>query len=259
MKSSSARYQLPSAIKQLANLPRSGRQLLMLMLDIVALASLSWLALYLALNEPSPVKMGDGIWLCLLAPALSIPIFVRVGLYRAVVRYIGTRIIQTAVNAVTLATIAITLLGIFLIADAIPSTTYFIYWSLAVLYMTLSRLYLRNWYLVFMGTSEDCRRIIVYGAGHAGMQLATSLQTSRLYRPVAFVDDSEKLHGHIVQDLVVRSPADLPQLVEHTEADLIALALPSVTHQRRQNIVKELEHLPIEVKTVPSLTDLMSG
>ncbi len=259
MKSSSARYQLPSAIKQLANLPRSGRQLLMLMLDIVALASLSWLALYLALNEPSPVKMGDGIWLCLLAPALSIPIFVRVGLYRAVVRYIGTRIIQTAVNAVTLATIAITLLGIFLIADTIPNTTYFIYWSLAVLYMTLSRLYLRNWYLVFMGTSEDCRRIIVYGAGHAGMQLATSLQTSRLYRPVAFVDDSEKLHGHIVQDLVVRSPADLPQLVERTEADLILLALPSVTHQRRQNIIKELEHLPIEVKTVPSLTDLMSG
>lgn len=259
MKTPSARYQLPTSVQHLANLPRGGRQLLMLLLDILALVCLSWLALYLSLNEFPPVTMEQEVWFYLLAPSISIPIFVRVGLYRAVVRYIGTRIIQTAVNAVTLATVAIALAGFFLIGEAIPGSTYFIYWLLAVLYMTLSRLYLKNWYLAFMGASEDCRRIIVYGAGHAGMQLATSLQTSRLYRPVAFVDDSEKLHGHIVQDLVVRSPADLARLVEQTEADLILLALPSVTYQRRQDIIKELEYLPIEVKTVPSLTDLMSG
>ncbi len=101
--------------------------------------------------------------------------------------------------------------------------------------------------------------VIIYGAGSSGMQLLVALQNGDQYLPVAFVDDSHNMLGNTVHGIRVYSPNSLYELIESYSVRQIFLAIPSATHGERKEILNRLEHLPVHVKTVPDLFDMVSG
>ena len=101
--------------------------------------------------------------------------------------------------------------------------------------------------------------MIIYGAGDSGLQLLNSLFHGREYAPIALVDDDKRLQGLSVGGLRVYSADQIPQLVQETGAQVVLLAIPSLNRARRRAIVEDLEELQVEIKTIPGLSDIISG
>ena len=103
------------------------------------------------------------------------------------------------------------------------------------------------------------RTVVIYGAGTAGVQLASMLEHGHEYRAIAFVDDDASKNRTEVRGLPVYRPAKLAKLVDRHGVSDVLLALPSATRQRRQSIIESLDGLPIHVRTIPALQDVISG
>lgn len=101
--------------------------------------------------------------------------------------------------------------------------------------------------------------VAIYGAGSAGIQLATALQQSTEVRPVVFVDDNIALQGLIVAGISVRSPDRLASMAKSGQIRRILLAMPSITRARRNALVAQLGELECEVQIIPSFVDILSG
>jgi UDP-N-acetylglucosamine 4,6-dehydratase len=228
----------------LVRLPRSRKKALMLASDAVFIPAALWCALALKLGGP-PQGLGA-----------SIPIFVRLGLYRAVMRFIGERAIFAVVAGVTGSAILLGLITLLVSSDSIPTEAVIIYWALALVYVGGSRILIRNLMNVRASGGE---RVIVYGAGSAGAQAVDSLRSAAAFDPVAFLDDDPSLRGSVVAGLEVHSPGSLAALIKEESAQVVLLALPSQSRRRRQQILKSLEAFPVRVMTVPDIADLVSG
>src|SRR5690606_38941990 len=140
---------------------------------------------------------------------------------------------------------------------AIPVSALPIYWSLALIYVGGSRFIVRG--LLNFRWSNGTQRVVIYGAGGAGVQLATGLMRSGRYHPIAFIDDNTSLQGSTINGLEVFPLRALPDLVRHEGVAAVLLALPSQTRRRRQQILKSIEPLNLLVQTVPDYSDILSG
>jgi len=241
--------------ERLVRLPRSRKKALMLAADSVFIPAALWCALVLKLGGP-PQGLGAEPWLYVAALLASIPIFVRLGLYRAVMRFIGARAIFAVTVGVTGSAIVLGLIKWLVPGDSIPVEALIIYWALALVYVGGSRILIRNLMNV---RSTGGERVIVYGAGSAGAQAVAALRSAADYDPVAFLDDDPSLRGGVVAGLEVHSPGSLATLIEEESAQVVLLALPSQSRRRRQEILKSLESYPVRVMTVPDIADLVSG
>jgi len=134
-----------------------------------------------------------------------------------------------------------------------------IFWMLALLLMGGSRLLGKLLIISLIQNFRPKEPVIIYGAGSSGMQLLAAVQSGDQYLPVAFVDDGHKLLGSTVHGVRVYGPNSLYELVEAFSVRQILLAIPSATHAERKEILNKLEHLPVHVKTVPDLFDMVSG
>jgi FlaA1/EpsC-like NDP-sugar epimerase len=131
-------------------------------------------------------------------------------------------------------------------------------WALTLLYICFSR-YCSRLYLAAGGSSDEIERVLIYGAGSAGVQLAGCLQLSRAVLPVAMVDDDLSLNGKRVKGLKVYRPADLEALVLKEKITRVLLALPRVSRRRRRAILEQIEKFSVRVQTIPDFNDLVSG
>ena len=102
-------------------------------------------------------------------------------------------------------------------------------------------------------------RVVIYGAGEAGVNLATTISGRGKFSLVGFVDDSPALQGAVINGLEVHSPRSLPALINEFDVSRVLLALPSIRRRRRQQIINQLEKLPVHVQTMPDFNDLISG
>jgi len=109
--------------------------------------------------------------------------------------------------------------------------------------------------------AKDCcvKKVIIYGAGRAGVQLASALAYGQELTPVAFLDDDKLLHKHKVNGLRIYSMTSLSYLIERHEVTEVLLAIPSATRARRSEIIRLLEPYPVHVRTMPGLTDMAQG
>jgi FlaA1/EpsC-like NDP-sugar epimerase len=227
----------------------------MLAADAVFIPAALWSALVLRLGGP-PQGLGAEPWLYVAALLASVPIFIRLGLYRAVMRFIGARAIVAVTAGVTGSAIMLGLIKWFVPGDSMPVEAVIIYWALALVYVGGSRILIRNLMNV---RSSGGERVIVYGAGSAGAQAVAALRSAGSYDPVAFLDDDPSLRGSVVAGLEVHSPGALATLIEEESAQVVLLALPSQSRRRRQEILNLLEPVPVRVMTVPDIADLVSG
>lgn len=256
----------------LVALPRRQKRLIQLAGDTLLVWVSLWLAFFVRVGESNFVEpLGGHAWLFGIAPLLSLPIFIRLGMYRAVMRYFGNDALMTIAKAVTLSALLLAL-AIYWRTDSpklIPRSMVFNYWWLSLLLIGGLRLVMRQYFLGDWFAAgqplnlnrRDTRltRIAIYGAGTAGNQLAAALRLGRAMRPVAFIDDDPNLANRIIAGIRVYSPRRIQQMIEETGSDEILLAIPSASRARRREVLETLEPYPLSVRSVPGFMDLASG
>ena len=207
---------------------------------------------------------SDLVWVIFGAPIIAIPIFVRFGLYRAVIRYIGFKALWTVVQAVSLYALIWGVIGFMVAVDGIPRSVMLINWVLSILIIGGLRIMAR-WFLTRDGHTEntgafsDCKRALVYGAGDAGIQLVSALEYSKEYHPVGLIDDSKELQGNQIRGLDVYSVDSIGDTISKLKVDEVLIAMPSASRTKRLDIINVLESYPVLVRMLPGVAELAEG
>ena len=238
--------------------PRSEKRLLLLALDIVIIPVTLWFSFSLTFNQINLLSTLD--WLVFpLAIIVAIPIYMKLGLYRAVIKYIRSQAIGAILLATLLSTIVwIGFLSLFQITN-IPVSTALLYWLGASMGITVTRLGAQQWLYGEFSKNSSTKKVLIYGAGEAGSQLAMILKPDRSYSLVGFADDDKNLKGWNILGLRVYSPLELSEIIMNKSVDEVILAIPSASRSHRRNILEQLEKLPVHVRSIPAFADLVSG
>lgn len=225
--------------------------------SVVAVLGL-WTALALVSGQWFPSPLAAAPWLLAVAVATTLGFAWYFGLYNAVVRYLGPRAVAQVGKAVLGSSLSLWLLALAWGA-ALPPNAGPVYALILLAAVGGLRFEARNLLRNAHGALRSGQRTLIYGAGAAGVEVAFSLEHDLAYRPVAFVDDCIGLHDKLVAHYPVYAPRALPDLIERYGISLVLLAMPSASRRRRLEIVAGLEPLPVQVKTLPGLGDLVSG
>ena len=261
--------------ERLIELNHNQKRSIQIVADVLLLSLALWLALFLRLGDEGWLwpESGQG-FLFVLAPLLALPIYVRMGMYRAVMRHFGNVALYCIAKAVTLGFLAFAFL--LLVAKDLgwdvlfPRSVYFAYWALSLIFIGGLRLLAREYFMgdwLTAGLPNMRARdgemagqpVAIYGAGAAGTQLLASLKVGRMYKAVAFVDDDPKLIGRTIAGLPVYSGDGVGSMITDTGAAEMLLALPSATRARRQEILTKLQGHGLHVRTIPGIMDLACG
>lgn len=247
--------------KRLLGLPRVQKRAIAICAD--ALLCLFTVALAYRLRLDDWIFPTGNQWLSyIVAVGVAIPIFVRFGLYRAIFRYVEWH----ALSTITLACLLYGAIYSFLFSivgiQLVPRTIGFLQPILLFLSVGASRTVARFWlgggYAAILGNSTR-RRVIIYGAGSAGRQLAGGLASSHEMHVVAFIDDEQMLHGNYLNGKPIFPPSKLADVIEDYAIDDVLLAIPSATRKRRNEIVDSLSGHKVSVRTLPGIFDLADG
>lgn len=241
-------------VRWLLGLSRRTKRLIMLAADTTSIPLVMWIAVALKAGEPvSPASVFPAAGLAVL---VSIPLFGLMGLYRAVVRFMGPRAAGAVALAVTLSVAIVGALAAIFGPQVVQLSTTLIYGAFLLVYVGASRMLLR-WAL--LGRTAASGGVVIYGAGDAGVELAAALATSQNYRPVAFVDDNGGVAGSVIAGIRVHDPSELPRLLTVHSVNRVLLAMPSVSRRRRREILQGLEPLGVHVQTMPSVAAMIGG
>lgn len=240
------------------NLPRRQKQLIAASFDFVCLPLIFYFSLLLHLDGPVPGMFGHYFWLAIGAAAVAIPVFVRLGMYRAVVRYIDQEIVIAAFNCATVS--ALILAGFFFIATPgdLSTTPFLIYWISCILYILCSRFSARSLLTSRRGASSIVR-VAIYGAGEAGSLLARAILPGHEYLPVLFVDDNPQRINTTIGGIRVYPAADLEHLARKHRITTVLLAMPAITLTQQRKILDDLARLSLMIKVTPPIRSIIEG
>ena len=240
-------------------LPRPAKQLTVVAIDVLLSLIATWAAFSLRLDT---LHMPSGTqWLVYAVVSfLPLPIFARFGLYRAVFRYSGYSALVATGYAVFWYAVLLTLGLLVLRIPGVPRTLGVLQPLIFLLLVSISRALARFWLAnTFSKGNEPRGRLLIYGAGAAGVETAAALSMSRQYKLVGYVDDDPGKAGSTLNGARVYSAQRLPELIaEHAVSDIL-LAMPSASRERRFQILDAVKHLPVHVQTLPRLSDLATG
>src|SRR5215469_7276696 len=240
-------------------LPRTTKRIIMLAADAIAIPTALWAALALKFDRVDPA-LERTLAYFLVAVASALLFFALLGLYRAVIRFMGPKAMGTVIAGVSLSVLVLALFDRLFASHQIPLSAFGIYWALALLYVGGSRFLARNLFLRYVGGGrKPAARVAIYGAGNAGARVCSVLLGGPDFEPVAFIDDKKSLQGSSINGLTVFGLDVLPQLVREQQIDRILLAMPSASRRRRREILTALEPLGVHVQSLPHLSDLIAG
>ncbi len=255
---------------KIVQLPRKLKILIVLLCDVVLLPLAFWSAIAMRLGTLNP-DVSNFKMLFLLLVLFTIPIFIQIGLYRAVIRYMDDKIIYTILLGVSLSVLllaASVTLGRF---EGVPRSSIIIYWFMATTYITISRYFARGIIRSLEHSQEHSQehgedhrsrsrdRVAIYGAGRAGLQTALALFSSREFLPVAFFDDNRQLQGTTVAGIRVYSPVDALKIIQKKNIKQLLLALPLISRTKRKEIILKFEGQNLNLRTIPTFQELISG
>ncbi|WP_432743388.1 nucleoside-diphosphate sugar epimerase/dehydratase [Methylobacter sp. G7] len=247
-------------------LPRKKKAFMLISADVLFAVLALWAAFSLRLGVLYAPK-GDEWYLFAVAPVLAVPIFLRLGLYRAIIRYIEIRALWTIIQATTLYALVFAFVLYETGISGVPRTVLPLNGLNMMLLVGSSRFFARWWLggvdSRFSGgrsAAQCCKRnVVLYGAGSAGVQLASALGHGREFRPIAFIDDDSALHKRKVNGLHIYPLSSLSYLIERHQVSDILLAVPSASRARRNEIIRLLEPYSVHVRSMPGLSDIAQG
>ncbi|WP_316868978.1 polysaccharide biosynthesis protein [Ralstonia wenshanensis] len=241
-------------------LPRPAKRFVVVGLDLVLAVISVWIAYYLRIDQVG-LPQQQQMYVYILAPLLAFPIFVRFGLYRAIFRYTGMSALASTAKATGLYG-ALFFLAILLFKwDGVPRSVGLIQPIIFLLLVSTTRATARFWLAGQLGKGRHhgLGRLLIYGAGEAGVQTALALTVVREFVLLGFVDDDKSKVGRTINGLDILAPEDVPDAVERMGVTDILLAVPSLGQARRNAIIAKLRELPVHVRTLPGMVDLASG
>ncbi len=243
-------------LNNLLYLPRYQKRLIAILTDLVFLPFSLWLALSLRYDRAYWADDSSVAIAGMVTILTSIFVFTRLGLYRAVIRYMSNHAMAAVFSGVTLSALVLGASS-FALNAPIPRSVPVIYWCLAMIFVGGSRMLVRSF--VHRGMVRKKDRAIIYGAGKSGLQLSSILFHGKDVQPVAFLDDDESKHGSILNGIRVYSPDALADVLAKYSAKRVLLALGHAPRSQRANIIRFLEKYPVVVQTMPDINDVVSG
>ena len=246
---------------RLIALPRPAKRALAMSVDILLCIATVALAYRLRLDDW--IFPAGNQWLSYaVAILLALPIFVRFGLYRAIFRYVGWHALSTIAWACLIYGFGYALIFTALGFPLVPRTTGILQPIFLFLAIGASRAFARMWlgagYLAVVG-GQNRRRVLIYGAGSAGRQLAAGLSNSSEMSVVGFLDDDKSMWGSDLNGKTIYPPEELPDLIESLAVSDVLLAIPSASRKHRNETVDRLRGHKISVRTLPGISELADG
>ncbi|MES2037749.1 MAG: nucleoside-diphosphate sugar epimerase/dehydratase [Pseudomonadota bacterium] len=245
-------------MQSLLNLPRLQKQVIAALADAVCLPLMFILAIWLRYETFNVSLFNHYFWLIVSSSLIAIPVFIRIGLYRAVIRFIDQKIISVVVFGVTLSVLFMAFVAVMLHITPLSRAVFGFFWAGSILYVGASRFLARAW-LLQADMAENATRIAIYGAGKAGAQLATALRAGGEYVCAAFIDDNKSVQGSTIGGVKVFAPELLKDLADRHDIREILLAMPSISKTRQKQILDQLEPLKLKIKVTPSIQSLVNG
>jgi FlaA1/EpsC-like NDP-sugar epimerase len=226
-----------------------------MMLSLIAV----WLAFYLRIDQVG-LPLHEQNFAYVLAALLFLPIFIRMGLYRAIFRYTGMSAMAATAVAVLIYGVLFFCILLLLKRPYIPRSIGLIQPLIFLVLVGVSRAMARFWLVGEGGANMSAKgRLLIYGAGEAGVQTASALSAMRDFVLLGFVDDDPSKVGRTINGVKIYGHDHLPTLVEQLSVTDILLAIPSLTRARRHEVIAQLQLLPVHVRSLPGMLDLASG
>ena len=238
-------------------LPRQLKQALAALADAIVLPLALWAAIALRLGDWQPEV--SRYWPAFLTASLaSVPIFISLGLYRQVIRYIGKGTFWPIIKGAAAGAGAVTAVAYMASMPGFPRSVPIIFGLLATLYVAGSRFALSHWlqWRSAHALAAEPEPVIIYGAGRKGVELARALAEERRYAPKAFIDDDESLCKRTIDGLTVHSPDSLEALVAQTDARQVLVTAGTASSASRAKILRFLEPHNLRVRLVPDIDEL---
>lgn len=243
-------------LEKLLALPRNIKKIIFVIHDSLVIFIAFWFAQNLKASY-SQEWLSAANWLAFIATTgLTIFLFIRLGLYRAVTRYVSTKVLSMTVLGSAVSAV-IFFLSVLIFEQRLRLALPIVYFLVLVVLTTGSRMTLRS--LLSSRQSKAQEPVIIYGAGQSGRQLLEAIKQVNEYYAVAFVDDNPHIQRTVIYDLAVYHPSEMDNLIARYGVSKILLAIPSATSEERKNILKKLEPYPCEVLTIPGVKDLVDG
>jgi FlaA1/EpsC-like NDP-sugar epimerase len=250
-----------TAAKSFLNLPRFSKQIIAIIIDLSLCVLSTWFAFYLRLDKFISIQ-GVALTAVMVSVSLALPVFWLLGLYRTIFRYSGLSIMfSVSIALLMYGFLYFLVFGVYGV-EGIPRSIGILQPMLLFFAIVSSRLFVKYIFggnYLFKEKSQFLRKTLVYGAGSAGRQLASALANSNELKVVGFLDDDDRLHGQVLQGQEIYSPLKIADLIKSKEVQLILLALPSISRSIRNDILKNLSNYPLQVQTLPTVTDIIQG
>ena len=247
-------------VAKFSKLPHKVQQRFAMVADAVFCAIATWIAFALRLGFLY-VPAEHFLFVVVVAELLWFPIAHMRGVYRSILRYSGGRTMMglAAAGAVMAAIMSVAFATIHY--EGLPRTVAVLQPLTFVAILAASRLFVR-FVLVDMADAsggKPVRRVLIYGAGRAGQQLALSLRHEQHLRVSGYIDDDPSLVGHRLDGLKVYSPAEAGEIHRQLPIDEVLLALPNISRVRRKEIVEALQGHSFSVRVLPPTAKIIDG
>ena len=242
-------------------LPRAAKRVVAIMVDMSLCVLTVWLAYYMRLGEFVTLS-GNALIATVVSMAICLFVFIVFGLYRAIFRYSDWPALLTVVRAVSVYGLLYSAIFTAVGVNEVPRTVGIIQPILLLLFVGASRALARIWlgerYQHILKKSSR-PRVLIYGAGRTGRQLAAAMANSFEMQVVGFLDDDVRLSGNVLNGQPIYNPNDLGSVVATLSVTAVLLAMPSISRKRRNEILGQIRSAQVSVRTLPSFSDLAEG
>lgn len=242
--------------EQFLNLSRVNKRLVSVFADVVVLFFALWAAFSLRLEQQFWVPDQGQLIVSALTVVFTIAVFIKLGLYRAVVRYLSDRAFITVISGVVISAVTLILLGYWL-EVLVPRSVPIIYGALAFIFVSGTRMTVRM--LVNRPRHRNKEFVAIVGAGETGLQLANALDQGTEYHPSAFISLLKANHRALINGIPVYDISHIDRAVKDHRIKRLLLALDANSGIDRKRLLRKLEHLAIPVQTVPTMSELVAG
>jgi FlaA1/EpsC-like NDP-sugar epimerase len=243
-------------LQYLLNAPRSIKRLITATYDAVTIPLAIYAALALRHGELIvPINQAALITIAA-TTVLTLLIFTRTGLYRAVIRYMASKAFVTLAMGITVSALVLATSS-FITQANLPRSSIIIYWFTAFAMLGSPRLFMRN--IVAQLNTSPKQAVVIYGAGNQGIALLDALTNNVTFRPIAFIDDNHKKQKTVIRGLKIYPSSDFLDLIQQVNVSKVLLALGNTSTSKRKQLIENMSGHGVEILTTPSVQDIVSG
>lgn len=237
------------------NLNRASKTVFLMFADYLILVLSFWSSLSIRSNSFF-ILSDETSMLVLISPLISVPIFYLFGLYNSMTRYTSYQSIRVIIFGVSIYTTLWFMLLLYIGIFEKPYDFLIINWILTIFLIGGLRIVTR-WLLTAEESSSS--KVVIYGAGSAGIQLKSAIEYNPSIKVSGFLDDDPNIQGLDIENIRVYKPSSLPKLIDKKGISQVLIALPTITRSEKVALLQSLKKYPLEIRSLPDLGDIVEG